>query len=228
MLDAIIGGAIDTQLGIWSGHAAHREGAIQRDWTSLHAANQNNFSAQQAVEARAFEERMSNTAHQRQVNDLRAAGLNPILSVTKGGGASTPSSPSPQGAGGSGVQAQLPHFQSTATQAIMQSKRNQAEITLMETQAAREFAQIRKLVSEEEAIDAEIPGIRAHSAMSQEELKGRKIEGDIDSTAYGKYLRYIRRGVETAGSGFGAAVGGFIGGRAGRGLKAPQGSRLEK
>lgn len=83
---------------IIAGGASLLGGVLGNRAASAQAARAMDFSAVEAQKSRDFVERLSSTAHQREVEDLRAAGLNPILSATRGASA-------PGGATGSGFQA---------------------------------------------------------------------------------------------------------------------------
>jgi hypothetical protein len=69
---------------------------IEREYNAGQADTNRAFNANQAQIGRDYSTTMSNTAYQRAVGDLQAAGLNPMLAVTQGG-ASTPAASTASG-----------------------------------------------------------------------------------------------------------------------------------
>lgn len=99
-LGALVGGPVGALVGGSLGAGISSAAAAKE-------ANQQNVEMQRETNAATIE--LSNTAHQREVEDLRAAGLNPILS-SKYGGSSTPSLGAPS------VESLAPVIQNSANQ----------------------------------------------------------------------------------------------------------------
>ncbi len=81
------------------------EAEKQRAWSAEQSANAMRFNAAEAQKNRDWQQMMSNTAHQREVKDLMAAGLNPVLSAMNGNGAAVTSGATASGVVGSGSKA---------------------------------------------------------------------------------------------------------------------------
>lgn len=162
MLDALIGG-IASIVGGERANKANRE--IAHDTNIAQAA--------EAQLNRDWQERMSNSAHQREVMDLKAAGLNPILSA-KGGGAS-----SPPGAQAQFQTARMEDTLSRGVSSAMDALRFKNETKSVEAQSNLNIAATEAAKADEKLKQNSATKVAADTLVSLENAKGGTMKNEI-------------------------------------------------
>jgi len=151
----------------------------------------NYASAAQAQKQMDFQKMMSDTAHQRQVKDLIAAGLNPILAAG-GKGASSPG----------GAMAQMKDPTQSASTAYMQRQ----QLKNLREQRNTMFQQQNLLMAQQDASTAQAAKTRVENVLLSKQYNLADTDSRWYGSTVGQTARQIHLAAQTAASVTGAIL----------------------